>query len=323
MRRQLDRDLRRAAFTLIELLVVIAIVAILIGMLLPAVQKVREAAARTKCQNNLKQIGLALHNHHSEYGHFPPGYGSAPAVLPPPGDAGGDTGPGWGWAAHLLPYLEQDALYRQINFKLDITHSAHADVRKHALPVFRCPSDSPVPAGETFAVAFATPPATPVTVAFSNYAAMYGTGEASEHPADGDGVFYRNSRVNVLQITDGTSQTLAVGERSASRVWGTWTGSVTGAETPPAPGSPSSQGEEAPALILGHTGEVLPGPDYSDVHTPNSPGAHLDDFTSRHPQGVNMLMADGSVRLFTDSINPATWVGLGTRAGGEVVGGDW
>jgi prepilin-type N-terminal cleavage/methylation domain-containing protein/prepilin-type processing-associated H-X9-DG protein len=322
MRRHVQLYRGRAAFTLIELLVVIAIIAILIGMLLPAVQKVREAAARTKCQNNLKQIGLALHNHHSEYGHFPPGYGSAPAVLPPPGDAGGDTGPGWGWAAHLLPYLEQDPLCRQIDFKLDITNPAHADARKQAVPVFRCPSDSPVPAGETFAVTFATP-GTPIAVAFSNYAAMFGTGEASEDPAHGNGVFYRNSKVNVLQITDGTSQTLAVGERSASRVWGTWTGSVTGAETPPAPGSPSTVTEEGPALVLGHTGEPLPGPDYSDIHTPNSAGAHVDDFTSRHPQGVNMLMADGSVRMLTDSINPATWVGLGTRAGGEVVGGDW
>ncbi len=323
MRRSCQVCRNRSGFTLIELLVVIAIIAILIGMLLPAVQKVREAAARTKCQNNLKQIGLALHNHHANYGWFPPGYGSSPAILPPPGDAGGDTGPGWGWASHLLPYLEQEPLFRRIQFNQNIEAAIHADVRKQPLAIFRCPSDSPVPAGETFEVSFATPPATPVLVAFSNYAGMYGTGEASENPAGGDGIFFRNSRINTLQITDGTSQTIAVGERSASRVWGTWVGSVTGAETPPSPGSPSSVSEEAPALILAHTGEPLPGPDYSDVHTPNSPGAHLDDYTSRHPLGVNILMADGSVKLITDSINPATWVGLGTRAGNEVLTTDW
>src|SRR5262245_9085845 len=99
---------RRRAFTLIELLVVIAIIAILIGLLLPAVQKVREAAARTKCQNNLKQIGLAMHNYHSAYDKFPAGYVSAAATVD-----GDGLGPGWGWGAFLLPYLEQEPLYRQ------------------------------------------------------------------------------------------------------------------------------------------------------------------------------------------------------------------
>src|SRR5215213_4488319 len=112
---------RRHAFTLIELLVVIAIIAILIGLLLPAVQKVREAAARTQCTNNLKQIGVAMHAYHAAYEHLPPGFTSA---APAP-DAEG-TGPGWGWAMHLLPFLEQDPLYRQANLKLDIAHASNA-----------------------------------------------------------------------------------------------------------------------------------------------------------------------------------------------------
>src|SRR5436305_9044607 len=119
------RVIRRTAFTLIELLVVIAIIAVLIGLLLPAVQKVREAAQRAKCKNNLKQIGLAMHNYHGTVGHFPAGY---LATNPGP-DLADDRGPGWGWAAILLPYVEQDNLYRQIQIAKDISDPVHQLVR--------------------------------------------------------------------------------------------------------------------------------------------------------------------------------------------------
>jgi prepilin-type N-terminal cleavage/methylation domain-containing protein/prepilin-type processing-associated H-X9-DG protein len=285
----------RRAFTLIELLVVIAIIAILIGLLLPAVQKVREAAARAKCSNNLKQLGLALHSYHDANGRLPPGYASSVSA--------GDLGPGWGWAAHLLPYVEQDNVYRQIDLSQPIGAAAHATPRTQVLAVFRCASDNPPQ--EVFTVQN-----TSVNVAFGNYVGMFGTAEITTNPGQGEGVFFRNSRVRFGDVTDGTSQTCFVGERSSDYALSTWVGSVTGGQVPPR--RPSALGPEgAPVLVLGHTGDAAEG------HTPNSPINHVDDFTSRHTQGVNFLFGDGSVRNINNSISPAVWQAVGTRAGGE------
>ena len=292
---------RRRGFTLIELLVVIAIIAVLIGLLLPAVQKVREAANRTRCQNNLKQLGIALQGYHAANGKLPPGYESA--VDPMLSGAEADLGPCWGWSAFILSHVEQAELAQRIDLTQPMSTAGYAPHIARQVPLFRCPSDAVADAAAVFDVDNTT-----LKVAFSSYAAVFGTGEASEEPDAGDGPFYRNSRVRMTDITDGSSNTLCAGERSSEYVWGTWVGAVPGAEVPPR--RPSALGaEEGPALILGHCGE----------HTPNNGSNHVDDFTSRHPNGVHMLFCDGSVRSVSNGISVASWRALGTRSGGEVV----
>ena len=186
---------RKPGFTLIELLVVIAIIAILIGLLLPAVQKVREAAARMKCSNNLKQLGLALHNHHDTKGGLPPGK-----------DKNGFSG-----VAYILPYMEQQNVYNLINFGVKESNAANDAARAANIGTLLCPSDpvSTVPAG---------PPVTAGTNYRLNqgYNLLYSgipSGSANANMPPADGPFWDNSAVRFTDITDGTSNTAAMSEK--------------------------------------------------------------------------------------------------------------
>ncbi len=310
----------RAGFTLIELLVVIAIIGVLVGLLLPAVQSAREAARRMQCTNNLKQIGLALHNYQSSYGTFPPGYSSL--WKKDGGDAGtaeDDIGHGWGWASMILPQMEQPAVYNAINFGLTMTYPANDTAQLIRFGAYLCPSDSPNP---LIPVRDQSNTSTLYTVASANYVGMYGTGEIGAAPGAGNGIFYRNSRVRFADLLDGSSQTLMVGERSHNLSYVTWTGRAIGGylfKTSTFEGGTdqfAAEPEEAFTMILGPAG-TSDGP-----RTPNHPAAHVEDYWSRHPGGVDFLFGDGSVRFLKESVSPQVFRSLATRAGNEVVGAD-
>ena len=290
----------RTAFTLIELLVVIAIIATLIGLLIPAVQKVRERASNLQCQNNLKQIGIALHGYLQRMKCFPPGY--TDKNPDPKSDAGADQGPGWGWAAFLLNDLDQNAVYSKIDFTQNCEASPLAQTQ---LAVFLCPSDEPL---GTFKVQ-----GTSAILAHGNYIAVNGTRETSTYPGINNGVFLRNRSMRVVEITDGLSNTLFVGERNGGHSKTTWVGAVSGGfVTADQSADPVGNSENAQALVLGHG---------SRTHLPNDPSVwDADVFYSRHSPGANFLLGDGSVRTITNSIDGIVYESLIGRDDGNTIG---
>jgi prepilin-type N-terminal cleavage/methylation domain-containing protein/prepilin-type processing-associated H-X9-DG protein len=316
-----QRSRSRPGFTLIELLVVIAIIGVLIGLLLPAVQSAREAARRAQCTNNLKQIGIAMHTYHEQHGVFPPGYVSLfSRDTGDPGTAEDDFGPGWAWGAMLLPQLEQAQVYNAINFNLNLTYPANTTAQHLRMTVFLCPSDSTL---QLVPVRNAENTATVYQVGGANYVGVYGNGEVGEAPGRGNGTFFRNSRVSVGDIRDGSSNTVVVGERSHDLSYVTWAGRTVGGWLHPTPTFEGGRNkfdpepEESFTMVLGPI-EI----DGAFPRTPNFPAAHVEDYRSRHPGGVNFLFGDGSVRYIKDSINPAVYSALSTRDGGEVISSD-
>jgi len=312
---------RRSAFTLIELLVVIAIIAILIALLLPAVQSARQASRLVSCRNNLKQIGLSMQNFHDAQGTFPVGYYD-PTPWPPGFQTpqGLDHGPGWGWGALVLSYLEQGNVFNQINFTLDVGDPANSTIIRTPLNVFICPSDPTYVS--TFTIT-SSPLATNVgpsptglntwVLATGNYVACNGNdGVDCFCTPPHTGAFLRAIKgFSVPNIIDGLSNTFFVCDCPFSLSYSSWAGCPTGAANP-FKMAPGNYGAET-TLVMCHAGRT----------GPNRPGVFDADSTwSPHAVGVPYLLGDGSVRFISNSIAIPTWMALATRAGGEVLSGD-
>ena len=322
---------QRHGFTLIEVLVVIAIIGILVALLLPAVQKVRAAADRTSCLNNLKQLGLASHHFHDVYKRFPSGYLNqvypADPTVPPAHFR-------WSALAFLTPYLEQTAVYNSMDLTVPLIggpnsippDSIFPQNQKGVaamVPLFLCPSDY----AKVIVTGFAP----------SNYVACAGSGTNGGEATNADGIFYLNSRTRIIDIQNGTSNTVLMSESLVGRGGANVTDPTqvdpqtmyAGLGTSSLAGPPLTEANcESPGTWwTNQSGKwadgAFPNMLFNNYYTPNAAKPdcvwllHHDPAwraaRSRHPGGVNVLFADGSVQFVSNSIGAATWQNLGMR----------
>lgn len=325
---------RRRGFTLIELLVVIAIIAVLVALLLPAVQQAREAARRTQCKNNLKQIGIALHNYHDTANTLPPGWISSA------------TGPTrWGWGTFILPYLEQSSLYSALagasgmdvnsnmatGFNAVMTTLPQPGLLQTPLAAFRCPSDTgsntvdtPLPNGY---MVMMPPMANTTSFGRSNYAGVVGANVDWMSPPttrSAGGAFAQNSRRNFRDFSDGLSNSFLVGERRSP---GLVNGMYVGGDTIWA----GVGCESMPQGMALHLGDCDPG-DPLNFKSAMAPDGNMSPvpfsaFSSMHTGGGHFLIGDGGVRFINESIatgpanaNGSTYQNLATINDGQPLG---
>jgi prepilin-type processing-associated H-X9-DG protein len=285
----------RGAFTVLELLVAIAIIGLLIGLLVPALMSARESARRVQCSSNLREIGLAMQQHHDSKNRLPAAWSAA-----------SDGVSGYGWSVALLPFLEESALHKNVHCKLPITAFQNDLARNTDLPIMRCPSDiseatfellaeHPTPYsthsadGDSAANADVGPPLVRLPVA--NYLGVFGTLEADEtFPApSGDGPIISDRKIRFADLQRGQSHTLMVGERTTAMVPSTWLG-VT------------FRGEDAACRLVG-----------SAVTNPNCDVCDECEYASRHSGGANFVWADGHVTLVASDIDSTEYQQLAKR----------
>ena len=310
----------RRAFTLIELLVVIAIIAILIALLLPAVQQAREAARRTQCKNNMKQLGLALHNYESTHTIFPPSSTSPPGSGPWYYPVYGTSDPGnsnihlHSFASLILPYIDQANLYDTINYNVSALAPANRSIASQVLPAYRCPSYT---GGDFSAEPLYTTAGMGVgydRFAIRNYVALGALTVAGLSSAGGaEGVMVPASRTRIRDITDGTSSTILLAETRDENVavWIDGTGASVSsrwvdqtATTPPLGGSSAS---------INYTPYFPAGVLSNPLHQTYGP-------SSQHTGGAHHLLADGSVHCLSENISIAVYDALVTKSKGDLVG---
>jgi prepilin-type N-terminal cleavage/methylation domain-containing protein/prepilin-type processing-associated H-X9-DG protein len=303
---------RRRAFTLVELLVVIAIIAVLIALLLPAVQKVREAAARDSCLNNLKQLGLATVHYHDGHDAFPPGQATNPKKH--------------ALGAYLLPYIEQANLAAPYTFTVHWYEQANQPYVTVPLKVFQCPS-APHPEGLVFPVTRNYNTAYPISEAVSDYAAFANVDQALQDggfipanpplPPKSNGILITGGGVRVTDVTDGTSQTILIGEISG-RPRNLIAGNIDVTPTPPVNYGGGWADWDNPHQMHGNStdGKTTPGP--CAINCSNDGGMY-----SFHVGGANVAFADGSVRYLKVGVSMTVVSALITKNGGEVVPGDY
>jgi prepilin-type N-terminal cleavage/methylation domain-containing protein/prepilin-type processing-associated H-X9-DG protein len=298
------RSRRLLGFTLVELLVVVSIIGVLIALLLPAVQASREAARKTQCINNLKQIGQALHNHLDANKNLPAGYVSR--VL----NSGDDAGPGWAWGARLLPFMEQSPLFELMDDRLAVSSWASRALRVKVVPGFICPSDSGVQ--EVINIPAYITKTTICEMASASYVGSAGTVRPTCKLCRDqfDGVFGRNHPVEPREIEDGLSNTLAIGERATdwanAALWGVVPNSILLDNQRP------GKFAAGPAYVLGTT--FKDGFNICTDETIDTDStSYAESFGSVHPGGCNFAFCDGGVRFVFETVDPGVMNALATR----------